>query len=161
MGLFDFMKKKEIMLFAPAKGECIPISEVADPTFAEEILGKGVAIKPSEGKFYAPADGKVTTLFPTGHAIGITTPDGLELLVHVGLDTVQLKGQHFDVKVKADQDVTKGTLLLEADLEEIRKAGYDTVTPMLVCNSADYASVECKKQGMVEVGDEMITCMKK
>ena len=77
MGLFDFMKgKKENVIAAPVKGECIPISEVADPTFAEEILGKGMAIKPTEGKFYAPADGTISTLFPTGHAIGLTTSEG-------------------------------------------------------------------------------------
>lgn len=159
MGFFDFMKgKKETVIAAPVKGECIPISEVADPTFAEEILGKGVAIKPSEGKFYAPADGTITTLFPTGHAVGMTTPDGVEILIHVGLDTVQLKGQFFDAKVNDSQSVKKGDLLLEADLDEIKKAGYDTVTPVLICNSSDYSSVECKKSGMVEPGDGVITC---
>ncbi len=158
MGLFDFMKgKKDNELSAPVKGECIPISEVADPTFAEEILGKGIAIKPTDGKFYAPADGVITTVFPTGHAIGMSTPDGAEILIHVGLDTVQLKGEHFNVLAKADQNVKKGDLLLEADIEEIKKAGYDTVTPMLICNSADYAKVDCKKDGSVEHGDTVIT----
>ena len=116
MGLFDFMKKKGISLAAPVKGECIPVSEVADPTFAEEILGKGIAIKPSEGKFYAPADGVVSTVFPTGHAVGVTTPEGVEILIHVGLDTVQLKGQFFRTLVEENQQVSKGDLLLEADI---------------------------------------------
>ncbi len=161
MGLFDFMKgKKGTVLTAPVKGECIPISEVADPTFAEEILGKGIAIKPADGKVYAPVDGVVSTVFPTGHAIGITTSDGVELLIHVGLDTVQLKGQHFKVLAEADQQVKKGDLLLEADVEEISKAGYDTVTPMIICNSDAFAKIECKKEGMVDAGDEVITCTK-
>ena len=161
MGLFDFMKgKKGTVIAAPVKGECIPISEVADPTFAEEILGKGIAIKPADGKVYAPVDGVITTVFPTGHAVGMTTQDGVELLIHVGLDTVQLKGQFFKVIAQADQQVKKGDLLLEADIEEISKAGYDTVTPMIVCNSADFSKVECKTEGMVSAGDEVITCVK-
>lgn len=160
MGLFDFMKKKGMVLAAPVKGECIPISQVADPTFAEEILGKGIAIQPAEGKFYAPADGVVSTVFPTGHAIGVTTPEGMEILIHVGLDTVQLKGQFFRTMVQADQKVSKGDLLLEADLEEIANAGYDTVTPMIVCNSSDYSEVNCKTEGIVEAGEEVITCIK-
>lgn len=161
MGLFDFMKgKKGISIAAAVKGECIPISEVADPTFAEEILGKGIAIKPSDGKVYAPADGVISSVFPTGHAVGMTTSDGVELLIHVGLDTVQLKGQFFKVTAEADQQVKKGDLLLEADIEEISKAGYDTVTPMIVCNSADFSKVECKTEGMVSAGDEVITCEK-
>lgn len=161
MGLFDFMKgKKGIVVAAPVQGECIPISEVADPTFAEEILGKGIAIKPTDGKVYAPADGVISTVFPTGHAVGMTTPEGVELLIHVGLDTVQLKGQFFKVMAEADQQVKKGDLLLEADIEEISKAGYDTVTPMIICNSTDFSKVECKTEGMVSAGDEMITCVK-
>ncbi len=160
MGLFDFMKKKGISLAAPVKGECIPISEVADPTFAEEILGKGIAIKPSEGKIYAPADGVVSTVFPTGHAVGVTTPDGVEILIHVGLDTVQLKGQFFQTKVEENQKVSRGDLLLEADINEIAGAGYDTVTPVIICNSTDFAEVNCKARGEVNAGEEVITCVK-
>ncbi len=161
MGLFDFMKgKKGFVISAPVNGECVPISKVADPTFAEEVLGKGIAIKPSEGKVYAPADGVITTVFPTGHAVGMTTQDGVELLVHVGLDTVQLKGQFFKIIAQTDQEVKKGDLLLEADLDEISKAGYDTVTPVIVCNSSDYSQIDCKKEGTVAAGDEVITCNK-
>lgn len=159
MGLFDFMKgKKGIVLAAPIKGECIPISEVADPTFAEEILGKGIAIKPADGNVYAPADGRISTVFPTGHAVGLTTSDGVEVLIHVGLDTVQLKGQFFSTKVEADQEVKKGDLLLTVDLAEVGNAGYDTVTPMLVCNSDEYSKIECRKDGMIEPGEDVIIC---
>lgn len=161
MGLFDFMKnKKGIVLTAPVKGECIPIGKVADPTFAEEILGKGIAIKPADGRIYSPTDGVISTVFPTGHAVGVTTADGAEILIHVGLDTVQLKGQHFKIMVEADQEVKRGDLLLEADLEEISKAGYDTVTPMIICNSSDFSKIECKTEGTVDAGDEVITCVK-
>ncbi len=161
MGLFDFMKgKKGTVISAPVKGECIPISEVADPTFAEERLGKGIAIKPADGKITAPADGVITTVFPTGHAIGLTTPDGVEILVHVGLDTVQLKGQFFHTVAEPDQNVKAGDLILEADIDEIRKAGYDTVTPMIICNTPDFSSITCKTEGMVEAGEEVITCVK-
>lgn len=161
MGLFDFMKnKKGIVLCAPVKGECIPIGSVADPTFAEEILGKGMAIKPADGRIYAPTDGVISTVFPTGHAVGVTTADGVEILIHVGLDTVQLKGQFFKILVEADQEVKKGDILLEADLEEISKAGYDTVTPMIICNSSDFSKIECKTEGTVEAGEEVITCVK-
>lgn len=160
MGLFDFVKKKRILIAAPVKGECIPISEVSDPTFAEEILGKGIAIKPAEGKIYAPADGTVSTVFPTGHAVGVTTPEGVEILIHVGLDTVQLKGQFFRTMVEENQKVKRGELLLEADIQEIAGAGYDTVTPVIICNSAELAEVKCKGQGQVNVGEEVITCVK-
>ena len=161
MGLFDFMKgKKGTVISAPVKGECIPISEVADPTFAEEILGKGLALKPADGKITAPADGVITTVFPTGRAIGLTTPDGVEILVHVGLDTVQLKGQFFHTVAEPDQNVKAGDLILEADIDEIRKAGYDTVTPMIICNTPDFSSITCKTEGMVEAGEEVITCVK-
>jgi len=160
MGLFDFMKKKGISLAAPVKGECIPVSEVADPTFAEEILGKGIAIKPSDGKIYAPADGVVSTVFPTGHAVGVTTPEGVEILINVGLDTVQLKGQFFRTLVEENQQVSKGDLLLEADISEIAGAGYDTVTPVIICNSSDFSEVKCMAGGQVNVGDEVITCAK-
>ena len=160
MGLFDFMKgKKGVALAAPVSGECIPISQVPDPTFAEEILGKGIAIRPSQGKFYSPVDGVVSTVLPTGHAVGVTSPEGTEVLIHVGLDTVQLKGQFFKTLVEAEQKVKKGDLLLEADLEEISRAGYNTVTPMIVCNSDDYAEVKCRTEGTVSPGEEVITCI--
>ena len=161
MGLFNFMKsKKGFTQSAPVKGECIPIGEVTDVAFSEGILGKGIAIKPADGKIYAPADGIVNTVFPTGHAVGISTLDGVEILIHVGLDTVELRGKFFKSAVTVEQNVHKGELLLEADIEEISKAGYDTVTLMVICNSNDFTRVECKTRGVVEVGEEVITCIK-
>lgn len=161
MGFFDFRKgKKGASLGSPVKGECVPIQEVADPTFADEVLGKGAALKPADGRVYAPVDGKISTLFPTGHAVGIVSSDGAEILIHVGLDTVQLKGRHFKVAVQADQQVKKGDLLLEADLEEIRAAGYDTVIPVILCNSDEFSDIKCKTEGSVEVGEEVISYRK-
>lgn len=161
MEFLNFMKRKKVFTqSAPVKGGCIPIGEVSDKAFAEEIMGKGIAIKPEDGKIYAPADGVVNTVFPTGHAVGISTRDGVELLIHVGLDTVELRGMFFKSVVTVDQSVHKGELLLEADIEEISKAGYDTVTLMVVCNSSDFTRVECKSKGTVEAGDEVITCIR-
>ena len=133
---------------------------VNDPTFSEEILGKGIAIVPAEGKVYAPADGEISTVFPTGHALGLTTEDGIELLIHIGLDTVQLNGQHFTIKTEAGKKVKKGDLLVEADLEKIKEAGYDVITPMIVCNTTDFASVEGKTGIAVKPGDDCLEIKK-
>ncbi len=160
MGLFDAFKKKGIMLGAPMSGECVPLKNVNDPTFSEEILGKGIAIVPAEGKVYAPADGEISTVFPTGHALGLTTEDGIELLIHIGLDTVQLNGQHFTIKTEAGKKVKKGDLLVEADLEKIKEAGYDVITPMIVCNTTDFASVEGKTGIAVKPGDDCLEIKK-
>ena len=160
MGLFDAFKKKGIMLGAPMAGECVPLKNVNDPTFSEEILGKGIAIVPAEGKVYAPADGEISTVFPTGHALGHTTEDGIELLIHIGLDTVQLNGQHFTIKTEAGKKVKKGDLLVEADLEKIKEAGYDVITPMIVCNTTDFASVEGKTGIAVKPGDDCLEIKK-
>lgn len=162
MGLFDMFKKKDssVALGAPMKGRCVSIREVPDPTFGEEILGKGIAIIPSDGHVYAPADGVISTVFPTGHAVGVTTPDGAELLIHIGLDTVELKGEPFEIKVESDQNVKKGDLLIVADLEKIRAAGKEIITPMVICNSDAYAGVEALTGRDVEPGDEVLKLSK-
>lgn len=158
MGLFDMFKKKDtaVVLGAPMRGKCVSIKEVPDPTFGEEILGKGIAIIPADGHVYAPADGVISTVFPTGHAVGVTTPDGAELLIHIGLDTVELKGEPFEIKVESDQSVKKGDLLIVADLEKIRAAGKEIITPLVICNSDTYAKVETFVGKDVEPGDEVI-----
>lgn len=158
-GLFKKQEKYEVS--APVKGEAVSIHEVSDPTFGEEILGKGIAIRPAEGEFYAPADGTVTLLFDTLHAVSITSKDGAEILIHVGLDTVALKGEHFTAHVKTGDSVKKGELLLSADLEKIREAGYDTITPIIICNTSDYAEVSAERSGSVNPGDVVLTLVKK
>ena len=160
--MFDFLKKKDkgIEIGAPVKGKAVPISQVSDPTFGEEILGKGVAIQPADGKIYAPADGTISTVFPTGHAVGMTTADGTEILIHIGLDTVELNGGPFELKVESEQQVKKGDLLVVADLEAIRKAGKATITPMVICNTDEYSNIECFTGKAVEPGDEVMKLTK-
>lgn len=145
---------------APLNGTVVPLSEVNDPTFAEEILGKGAAILPNEGKVYAPVDGVINSLFETKHAIGITSEDGVEILIHVGLDTVKLGGEHFTAHVAANQTVKKGDLLLEFDMEAIQAGGYEVVTPIIISNTDDYAEVAVVTDGNVAVGEKLLSAVK-
>lgn len=163
--MFGFLKKKEnkessYTLGSPAKGKAVPLSEVNDPTFAEEMLGKGVAVIPAEGRICAPADGKIDMVFDTLHAVSMVTDYGAEVLIHVGLDTVKMNGEGFKGHVKSGDHVKKGDLLLELDLEKVKAAGYDTITPMIVCNTPDYASVEALAGKEVVVGDDVAVLRK-
>ena len=157
--MFSFLKKKEsagIVLASPVKGTVVSLKQVNDPTFSEEMLGKGVAVIPTEGKIYAPADGEIGLLFDTLHAVSMTTTDGVEILIHVGLDTVKLKGDGFVAHVATGDTVKKGDLLLSVDLEALKADGYDTVTPMVVCNTDDYADVKTKDLTEVEPGTDLL-----
>mgnify|MGYP002767098752 FL=1 len=160
--MFDFLKKKDkgIEIGSPVKGKAVPISQVSDPTFGEEILGKGVAIQPEEGKIYAPADGTIEMLFDTKHAVSMTTTEGVELLVHIGLDTVALKGEHFTAHKGNGDAVKKGDLLISVDLEAVKAAGYDVITPMVVCNTPDYQTVEAVTDTAVNPGDTVLILKK-
>ena len=144
MGLFSFRKKNVIEVGAPVSGEYVSLKEVTDPTFREEILGNGIAVLPAEGRIYAPCDGTVTTVFPTGHAVAVTSDEGAEILIHVGLDTVKLEGHGFSVRPEAGGRVKRGELLLEADISFIKNAGYESITPVIVCNTSEFSSVEAK-----------------
>lgn len=152
---FGLGNKKNLIL-APVEGEVCPLSEVNDPTFGMEILGKGVAIKPSKGRVVAPADGIVAIMFDTKHAVSIITDAGAEILIHIGLDTVNLKGEHFKTYVKADDKVKAGDLLVEFDIEKITKAGYEVITPVIICNSNDYTDIQTMTGKMVKELDEII-----
>ena len=156
--MFNLFKKKENnkVIGSPTKGRAVALSEVNDPTFAEEMLGKGAAVIPEEGKIYAPADGQVGMVFDTLHAVSMMTDFGAEILIHIGLDTVKMKGEGFTGHVKAGDHVKKGDLLLEVDLEKVKAAGYDTITPVIVCNTPDYSSVENVGKGAVNAGDDLI-----
>lgn len=162
MKLFQnlFAKEGSITIGAPAAGKLVSIKEVSDPTFSEEVLGKGAAIVPEDGKFYAPADGTVSTIFPTGHAAAITGSDGEEILIHIGLDTVKLEGRHFTIHAAEGQEVKKGDLLLEADLDQIKAEGYDIITPVIICNSDEFSTVEMMEQGRVMQGDDILKLQK-
>lgn len=146
----------EAEMTAPVNGKVILLSEVRDEAFASEALGKGIAIIPQDGRICAPCDGVVSALFPTGHAIGITSTNGAEVLIHVGMDTVRLNGAGFMSHVSEGQMVKAGDLLIEADLETIQKAGYDTTTPIIITNTEDFAEVETAGVGLVKAGVPVI-----
>lgn len=153
--LFGAKEKEAEKILAPVEGEAIPVTEVPDPTFAEEMLGKGAAIHPAKGRVVAPADGQVVVMFPTGHAVSIRTSEGAEILIHVGLDTVNLEGKYFTTHVKEGDTVKAGDLLVEFDKEAIEAAGYKMITPVVICNSDEYAEVK-KHSGAVKEGDVLL-----
>lgn len=129
-------------IYAPLNGKAVPITEVPDPTFAEGLLGNGIAIIPADGKVYSPVDGTVGTMFSTGHACALTSVTGAEILIHVGLETVGLNGAPFTVHCKDGDTVKKGQLLFEADLAAIQAAGLPIITPVLICNTDDYPTFD-------------------
>lgn len=146
-------------IVSPLRGEVKPLTEVEDEAFSQGLLGKGMAILPSEGKVYAPADGTLTTLFSTGHAIGILTDSGAEILIHVGMDTVKMEGDGFVKHVNQGKQVKKGQLLLEFDMDKIKKAGYSTITPIIITNSQQFTDIIPVESGTVQPGDELITIL--
>ena len=154
-----FSSEKESIKI-PMEGEILPLSEVPDDAFSTGIIGKGLAIKPDKGILKSPVKGTIATVFPTYHAIGITSESGVEILIHVGMDTVQLEGKYFEPKVKVGDSVNIGDELLKFDIKEIEEAGYPTITPVVVTNYDDYFEI-------VEVGlsennnDDLLTIIKK
>lgn len=148
---------KTIELPSPLSGTVIPLSEVDDPVFSGKILGEGVAIIPSEGRVSAPADGTISAVTETRHAVGLTTDSGVELLIHVGLDTVQLGGDGFVLHCAMGDKVKQGELLLEFDMDKITRAGYSLTTPVLVANMADFVSVKASGEKQLKAGDSLLT----
>ena len=146
---------------APADGTLLPLSEVSDNVFAAGTLGKGVAVEPADGKFYAPFNGTVSA--GTGsHAVCLVSDGGMELLIHIGIDTVNLKGRHFDIKVKEGDKVKAGDLLADVDVAAVRAEGYKTTTPIIVTNSDDYLDVfAAAESGTIRHGDKLLTVIKK
>lgn len=143
-------------LYAHLTGKAVNLEDVEDEAFSSKVLGDGIAIEPSDGKLYSPCDGKVDMVFDTKHAVNLVSADGCEILLHVGIDTVKLNGQFFEAHVSDGQEVKKGDLLLSFDIDGIKNAGYQTVTPMIICNTDDYASVTPLKTGSVSAGEEII-----
>ena len=161
MGLFDkIFGKKLDEICAPVAGEAVPSSEVNDPTFGEEMLGRGMAIKPASGRVVAPCDATVDMMFETGHAVSLTTDFGAEMLIHVGIDTVNLQGKHYTVHCQSGDKVKKGQLLIEFDKDAIAEAGYDTITPVVICNSDDFKTFETVTGKTVAEGDAVIKLAK-
>ena len=143
----------------PMDGKLIPLGEVADETFASGVLGAGVALEPTDGTVYAPFDGTVETLLDSHHAIGLRSTDGVELLVHIGRDTVALNGQHFTAFVKVGDSVKKGQRLLACDLDAVRAAGYDITTPVIVTNTDEFLDIVPVQQPAVKHGDRLLTIL--
>ena len=150
-------KQDDKAVYSPLEGKLIPMTEVPDETFASKALGDGVAVIPEKGCVYAPFDGEVEMVYDTGHAIGLVREDGMEVLIHVGINTVELGGKYYTAKVSNGQKIKKGDLLLEFDMDEIAKAGYSLVTPVIVTNSDEYEGLTRKEHGRVEPGDQIIT----
>lgn len=156
--MFGFFKNKEkrAVICSPIKGRLIAIQKVNDPTFAEEILGKGFAVVPSIGKVVAPTDGMINLVFETKHAISMTSKEGAEILIHVGLDTVNLRGEHFQTFVSAEENVKKGDLLMEFDIEAIKNAGYDVTTPVVICNPDQFPKITVIDEKDVDTNEEVM-----
>ena len=147
---------KAKMVYSPMNGEVFPLAKSKDPVHRKKMLGKGVLIIPREGNVFAPFDGKVEMVYETQHALGLVSDDGVELMIHVGLDTVKLNGKHFKAHVKNGQKINKGDLLLEFDIEKIISEGYEIEIPIIITNTADYSSIEILAKGTISINEEMI-----
>ena len=161
MGFFKNLFSKPVdNVYAPMPGKTVAITEVPDPTFAEGMLGNGIAIEPTEGKVYAPCDATVDMMFTTGHAVSLVADFGAEILIHVGLETVSLEGKPFTVHVANGDKVKKGQLLIEVDLDAVKAAGLPTITPMVICNTDDYSTFNTSVGKTVTNEDAVISLAK-
>lgn len=153
--------KKDEAIKTPVSGKAIPLSEVKDEAFSGGILGQGAAVIPDDGKICAPCDGTVTVMYPTGHAVGILSDGGAEILIHIGMDTVSLEGKHFDVRAAQGQKVKAGDVLVVADLDAIREEGLDVTTPVIVTNTEDYLEIRQAAAGKIERNETLLNCISK
>ncbi|MDO4273696.1 MAG: sucrose-specific PTS transporter subunit IIBC [Eubacteriales bacterium] len=153
-------EEETYLLLSPLEGTAIPLSQVKDETFASEVLGKGMAVIPDSGKVTAPCDATVETVFDTRHAVGLTADSGAEILIHIGVNTVELGGKYYTAHVKDGDHVKAGQLLISFDMEKIKEAGYDVTTPMIVTNSDDYRAVNLLKAGTVTHNTEVLEMIK-
>ena len=158
--LFSQEDKNKTTLKSPFHGQLIPLSEVNDITFSDEMVGKGAAVIPSEGYAVAPIDGNIVNAFKTGHAFTMVAEGGQEILVHIGLDTVNLKGEHFEVLVEDGQPIKQGEKVIKFDLEKLKELGYDVTSPVVICNSMDYTDVKGLGKKEVNFGDDIIEVVK-
>ncbi len=147
---------KTITLYSHMNGTAVKLEDVEDEVFSQKILGEGAAVEPSEGKLYAPCDGKIDSVFDTKHAVNMVSDDGVEILLHIGIDTVKLGGQYFEAHVSDGQEVKKGDLLISFDMDKIKAAGYKVTTPLIIGNTDDFTSVEPVAQNSVSAGDMIL-----
>ena len=150
--IFDKVK----LVSSPMTGEVSALAESGDPVHQQEMLGKGAIIIPSEGAVHAPFNGKTAMVFETRHALGLVSDEGVELLIHVGLDTVKLKGKYFTAHVTDNQDINEGDLLLEFDIDGIKAEGYDIESQIIVTNSGDYESVAVSAVGTIKKNEGLL-----
>lgn len=147
----------EFVLFAPITGEIVAVDDIPDEGFASGVLGKGIGIIPSKGEVFAPCDGKISTIIDTRHAVYMLTSSGMELLIHVGLDTVELGGRFFEYTIKTGDTVKCGDLLIRFDLDQIKAAGYQMYTPVLITNAYAFGTMTMLMQGKVKAGDKILS----
>ncbi|MGL6202594.1 MAG: PTS sugar transporter subunit IIA [Lachnospiraceae bacterium] len=155
-----FKRNSGLKVLAPLEGEAVSLTQVNDPTFSEGILGKGMAIRPSGGRVVSPVNGKVTQMFETGHAVTLESAEGIEILIHVGIDTVRLKGEHYTIHARTGDQVKAGELLMEFDNDSIKSAGFDTITPVVVCNTEDFNTVDILNIQFVKELEEIMEIKK-
>lgn len=151
---------KEVIVASPIQGQLVRMTEVNDEVFSSEALGKGVAVKPEVGEVRAPSNGVISTLFPTGHAVGMTTDEGVEVLIHIGLDTVELEGKYYEVFVEQEQRVNAGDLLVKFDKGGVESENYDTITPIVITNSGDFQTIDITEDTQIEPGDYLLTAIR-
>ena len=148
-------------IYSPLNGSIVPLSKVNDPIFAEEMMGKGLAIQPESDEVRAPIAGTISMITVSKHAIGITSSDGIELLIHVGLDTVKLNGKGFELLISENEKVDVGQPILKFDANYIKEQGYDIITPVLITNSSEFEEIIVTDSQNIKVKDKMITVIKK
>lgn len=152
----DSGEKKAFLLYSHMNGKFVPLEAVNDEAFSSKVLGEGAAVEPSEGRLYAPCDGRVEMVFDTKHAVNIVSAEGCEILLHIGIDTVKLGGKYFEAHVSDGQEVHRGDLLISFDMDKIREAGYQLTTPMIICNTDEYSKVEAVPTDRIAAGDTLI-----
>ncbi len=148
------------VITSPMRGSVVALDAVPDATFAAGVLGQGVAIKPNEGRVVAPVDAEVTTIFPTGHAVALRTDDGIDVLIHVGINTVSMEGKGFIKHVENNQRVAAGDLLIEFDIDAIKQAGLSTVSPIVIPNANEFAHVTATDAAKVAYGEELLAVVR-
>lgn len=153
--------KDNEVIFSPMTGKIVKIEDVKEEIFSSGKMGKGIAIDPEDGVLVAPFDGVVTTIYPTKHAIGLTSNQGVECIIHIGVDTANLQGKYFDIKVEQGQNIEKGDLIVEVDLANVLKEGYSIITPIIIVNSVDFLDVlPNEEQGLIMKGESLLTVLK-
>lgn len=152
----DNKDNKTETLYSHLRGTVVKLEDVEDEVFSAKVLGDGIAVEPSEGKLFAPCDGKVDMIFDTKHAINLVSDSGCEILLHIGIDTVKLNGEFFETHVSDGQQIKKGDLLITFDIDGIKNAGYKTTTPMIICNTDDYNSISVIANGIISAGDKIL-----